>query len=161
MDRANQPPHGDDDEYVDDDEHVEQSDVDDHDHDYRPGVKHYPTAGKQRKPRVPWSDAEIEFLIKKIDKVGCQWVYLEQTCSGPGERLYGRDQVAIKDKARNLMRQIINAGNEEEWLARHPRWSAVSVGSGRRGVHAYEGGKIVYRKLKPWERELESDNEQD
>jgi hypothetical protein len=99
-----------------------------------------PLKPKPRKPREPWTEDEERFLIGLICTQGKRWAKFEQDHGEHGDgRLYGRDQVAIKDKARNILRRIINVGGEEELYARYPRWKGVSVGAARRGVHGYMG----------------------
>jgi hypothetical protein len=103
-------------------------------------VKHHPTFPKQRKRPVPWSEAEESFLVKLISEKGTTWAEFERDYGR--NRLFNRDQTAIKDKARNMMRKIIDEGNEEEFLERCPKWRQVTVGSSRRGVHGYSGGNL-------------------
>jgi hypothetical protein len=56
-----------------------------------------PTASRARRP---WSLEETELLIKLISKRGCTWsAILKEGGSGFYD---GRDQVALKDKARNI-----------------------------------------------------------
>ena len=109
-------------------------------------VKHYPKVPKQRKKPVPWTDEEEGFLVKLVADRGPKWSSFEQLYGQ--DRLYGRDQTALKDKARNIMRKIIDQGGEEEFLRRCPMWRQVTVGSARRGVHGYEPGIVPKRKNK-------------
>jgi hypothetical protein len=105
-------------------------------------IIHLPTQRKIRKKPVPWSDEEEGLLIGLVSKNGARWAQFEGSHGQPGGPLYPRNQTAMKDKARNIMRAIIDNGGpkaEKEWLTKYPLWRAVSVGSARRGVHAYEG----------------------
>lgn len=101
---------------------------------------------KERKKPVPWSQDEEEFLVDLICKQGAKWSHFESIYSN-GE-LFGRNQTALKDKARNIMRKIIDNDREEEWLRRFPLWAQVTVGQARRGVHGYQKGEIPPRQVK-------------
>jgi len=96
-----------------------------------------------RKKPIPWTKEEEKFLIDLICKHGPLWSKFEQYHAHG--TLSGRNQTAMKDKARNIMRAIINQGNEAEWISRYPKWKGVSVGTARRGVHAYGPGEIPVR----------------
>jgi hypothetical protein len=105
-------------------------------------IVHLPMQRKIRKTPVPWSTEEEKLLISLVMKHGARWSQFEGSHGQPGGPLYPRNQTAMKDKARNIMRAIIDNGGpnaEKEWLAKYPLWRAVSIGSARRGVHAYEG----------------------
>ncbi len=101
---------------------------------------------KERKKPIPWTEDDEEFLVDLICKQGAKWAHFETMYSSG--KLYGRNQTALKDKARNIMRKIIDNDQEEEWLERFPLWSQVTVGQARRGVHAYQNGKIPPRRVK-------------
>jgi len=112
------------------------------DPDYDPAtdyqaLKHHPKVPKVRKRPTPWSEDEEKFLIKLICGRGPKWSEFETDYSH--RELFGRNQTALKDKARNIMRGIIDSGSEEQWLEKYPMWARVTVGAARRGVHAYEG----------------------
>lgn len=112
------------------------------DPDYDPAadyqaLKHHPKQPKVRKRPTPWNEDEEKFLIKLICDRGPKWSEFERDYSH--RELFGRNQTALKDKARNIMRGIIDHGSEEQWLAKYPMWAMVTVGAARRGVHAYEG----------------------
>ena len=106
-------------------------------------VNHYRKEVRPRKKPVPWTEEEEAFLINLISEEGPKWSDFEQFY-GNGE-LFGRDQTAMKDKARNIMRRVIDSGRLEEWYQLHPNWRKVSVGAARRGVHAYEPGTVPIR----------------
>ena len=100
-------------------------------------VLHIRKAPLKRKQRIPWSEEEERFLIKLINKHGNKWAYFEAKYGR--KALFGRNQVALKDKARNILRRIIDSGNEEVWVRKYPKWSEVTVGTTcRRGVHDYD-----------------------
>jgi hypothetical protein len=48
--------------------------------------------------RVPWSEADSHRLIDGIEEFGCSWALIEKNV----EFEYPRNQVALKDKARNI-----------------------------------------------------------
>lgn len=96
-------------------------------------VLHFKKFPKQRKRPIPWTREEEQFLINRITKHGPKWSAFSKKYGT--NRLFGRDQTALKDKARNIMRNIIDQGNEEQWLRLHPMWRKVTVGAARRGVH--------------------------
>jgi hypothetical protein len=98
---------------------------------------------KERKKPTPWTQEEEAFFVNLVCDFGAQWSHFEQQY-GNGE-LYGRNQTALKDKARNIMRKLIDNDQEEEWLKKFPLWAQVTVGQARRGVHAYQNGKIPQR----------------
>ncbi len=52
--------------------------------------------------RVPWSDRETERLIELIEQYGCKWSIILQEGKRRGVFAEHRDQVALKDKARNI-----------------------------------------------------------
>jgi hypothetical protein len=53
---------------------------------------------KERQVRVPWSEADTQKLVDAIEDIGCYWSMIHRL----GGWEYERDQVALKDKARNL-----------------------------------------------------------
>lgn len=50
------------------------------------------------KKRTVWSEADTDYLIRSIEELGCSWAILFKLDGWDVER----DQVALKDKARNL-----------------------------------------------------------
>ena len=128
--------------------------------DEQPGIRHLPTEPKPRKRPAPWSTEEENFLCNLISEHGAKWAKFEGDY-GRSE-LYGRNQTALKDKARNIMRQVVNNGWQEDLYARFPKWREVTVGSGRRGVHAYLDDVIPERpSKKSLPRALLEDEESD
>lgn len=65
-------------------------------------------ANKPPQRRRPWTQAETERLVELIEEHGCKWSLLKKMdLSHPeGAVLEGRDQVALKDKARNIKMDI-------------------------------------------------------
>ncbi|KAI6247528.1 hypothetical protein HI914_04304 [Erysiphe necator] len=57
--------------------------------------------------RVPWSHNDEELLLNGIEKYGCSWSSLLNIIRGWE---YERDQVALKDKARNMKVSFLKAG---------------------------------------------------
>jgi hypothetical protein len=114
-----------------------------HERDNDEYVPHLVKDVKVRKKARPWSQEEEDFLIDLICTRGTEWSKFEVEFGRT--KLYGRNQVAMKDKARNIMRAIINEGMEEEWVSEYENWKNVSVGSARRGVHAYQDDEIPKR----------------
>jgi hypothetical protein len=55
-------------------------------------------ATAQTQKRTPWSEADSQRLIDLIDQHGCSWSFIQKR----GGFQVDRDQVALKDKARNL-----------------------------------------------------------
>lgn len=98
----------------------------------------------ERKKPTAWTDDEQAVLVNLVCEWGAQWAKFEREYGG--SKLYGRNQTALKDKARNIMRKIIDNDQEEEWITRYPKWAQVTVGRARRGVHAYQNGKIPVRE---------------
>jgi hypothetical protein len=109
-------------------------------------VYHVALKPKKRKKRVPWTAAEEKFLTGLITKHGAKWANFEKAHGN--HELLGRNQIAMKDKARNFMRLIVDSGKEEEFLRKYPKWAEVSIGSARRGVHDYHGENIPVRDHK-------------
>ena len=94
--------------------------------------------------RVPWSDYEVKTLIKAVALHGSQWSTIEGQYRN---NFVSRDQVALKDKARNMMRSIIDRQGDEgvaQWYRKYPRWREVTVGAARRGVHSYDPRAEIY-----------------
>ena len=58
------------------------------------------TAGKEPRTRKPWTFDETSCLIEAIQDLGVSWARIK---GENAERLIQRDQVALKDKARNLL----------------------------------------------------------
>lgn len=125
--------------------------------DESPKFKYFPKEPRPRKQRIPWESDEEETLVNAVDIDGPQWAKIESMYGR--SKLYGRDQIAIKDKARNIMRRIIDSGHQEEWYEKHPNWRGVPAGNGRRGVHGYEPGIIPKKKKKFYERFGDTDSE--
>jgi hypothetical protein len=141
---------------------VRQIDIMDQDDDndapiemYR-ALKYHPKQVKQRKRPIPWTEEEEQFLIKKVCKYGAKWSLFEQNFSTT--TLYGRNQTALKDKARNIMRCIIDSGEEENWLRKYPKWAEVTVGQARKGFQSLEGGPVE-RRPRPGYLELMNEQE--
>lgn len=59
-------------------------------------------SSRLREPQIrrPWTNEETEALIELIGEYGTSWTFLKQR--DEQERLKRRDQVALKDKARNM-----------------------------------------------------------
>lgn len=57
---------------------------------------------KKTQVRRPWSAAETNRLIDLIEEHGISWAYIRSVDAGDGGVLKYRDQVALKDKARNI-----------------------------------------------------------
>ena len=57
---------------------------------------------KKTQVRRPWSEAETDRLIDLIEEHGISWAYIQSIDAGNGGVLGYRDQVALKDKARNI-----------------------------------------------------------
>ncbi|KAL8771975.1 MAG: hypothetical protein Q9209_002640 [Squamulea sp. 1 TL-2023] len=59
---------------------------------------------KRPQTRVPWSEEEIDRLQELIEEYGLSWSLLKQQDGNhkDGPVLYNRDQVSLKDKARNM-----------------------------------------------------------
>ena len=118
--------------------------------DEKPQLKHFPKEPRPRKRRVPWEPDEEKTLLNAIDKYGPKWADIEAKYGR--SKLYGRDQMAIKDKARNIMRRIVDSGHEDDWYQRHPNWAGVTVGNARRGVHGYEPGIVPKKRKKFYDK---------
>ena len=58
--------------------------------------------GKKPQTRRPWSEEETETLLDLICKHGTSWTQLKNEDNCNGNVLEWRDQVALKDKARNM-----------------------------------------------------------
>ncbi|EPQ65381.1 Bgt-4563 [Blumeria graminis f. sp. tritici] len=57
--------------------------------------------------RTPWSHDDEQLLREGIETYGCRWSYLSTILEGWDRR---RDQVALKDKARNMKVSYVKAG---------------------------------------------------
>jgi hypothetical protein len=66
-------------------------------------MQHRPQNGPQQRQR--WSIEETEALINLIDKYGCSWVTILK--KGQGVFAETRDQVSLKDKARNIKVELL------------------------------------------------------
>ena len=118
-------------------------------------VLHHANSPKKRKKLVKWKAEEEKFLVHLIKENGARWSFFEKKY---GQRqLFGRSQTAMKDKARNMMRILVNSGREKEFLQFFPKFAEVTVGRARRGVHAYEGNQVPVRESKG-RLEFELDN---
>lgn len=65
-------------------------------------VAKFHTSRMKRPPQIrrAWTKEETEALLELVEKYGTSWAYLKQR--DELERLKGRDQVALKDKARQM-----------------------------------------------------------
>lgn len=57
--------------------------------------------------RIPWSHNDEKLLLDGIEKYGCSWSSLSNIIKGWDRK---RDQVALKDKARNMKVSFLKAG---------------------------------------------------
>ena len=60
--------------------------------------------------RTKWSSLEEDQLISLIKVVGCSWSRIKRLDEERGNILVLRDQVALKDKARNMKHDFLKAG---------------------------------------------------
>jgi len=60
--------------------------------------------------RTKWSPLEDDRLISLIQEVGCSWARIKKLDVAAGNILALRDQVALKDKARNMKFDFLKAG---------------------------------------------------
>jgi hypothetical protein len=60
--------------------------------------------------RKKWSSLEEEHLISLIQEVGCSWARIKKLDEEQRDILALRDQVALKDKARNMKYDYLKAG---------------------------------------------------
>ena len=58
--------------------------------------------GREPQKRTPWTLEEIQQLEWLITVYGTSWSVLKKKDAERGNKLAGRDQVALKDKARNM-----------------------------------------------------------
>jgi hypothetical protein len=130
---------------VDQGRHDEEEEVEESAEEYEP-VLHHANAPKKRKTPVKWTAEEEKFLANLIKKDGARWSHFEKNYGQ--KELFGRSQTAMKDKARNMMRDIINSGREKQFLQLFPKFAEVTVGQARRGVHAYVGNHVPVRNMK-------------
>jgi hypothetical protein len=122
------------------------SHVDEGEEEQTTPVKHFKKDRIERKKPNPWTEDDEEFLVNLICEQGAKWAHFERLYSDG--KLFGRNQTALKDKARNIMRKIIDSDKEEAWLKKYPLWAQVTVGQARRGVHGYQSGEIPARPVK-------------
>jgi hypothetical protein len=59
--------------------------------------------------RKRWTKEETTALIAYIEEIGTSWAMIQKTDQARGAILQGRDQVALKDKARNLKFEYMKA----------------------------------------------------
>jgi hypothetical protein len=110
---------------------------------------HLPKRPKERKQRIPWEKEETEKLFTLVCNHGPKWSLFEQRFSGGTDLLSNRDQGALKDKARNILRAYIQRGQEGALYKKYPRWKLVTAGAARRGVHGYLG--VIPNRRKQYE----------
>ena len=68
----------------------------------------YPTATPVRKGRgYEWTQEQEEFLIDQIEQYGPAWSDIARIYCKPGMIFHGRDQIKLKDKARNIKEKYI------------------------------------------------------
>jgi Myb-like DNA-binding domain len=60
--------------------------------------------------RRPWTESEEEALLSYIEEMGCAWAEIKREDNRIGQKLLNRDQVALKDKARNMRFDYHKAG---------------------------------------------------
>jgi hypothetical protein len=60
-------------------------------------------ADRQPQTRIPWSKEETSYLHEKIEELGISWAKIKAHDEENEKRLWRRDQVALKDKARNML----------------------------------------------------------
>ena len=67
------------------------------------------TAGQTKRPQVrrPWTEEETERLLYLISQYGTSWKQLKEQDLVMGNILESRDQVALKDKARNMKMDLL------------------------------------------------------
>jgi hypothetical protein len=66
-----------------------------------------PRRHKVRQVRKQWSPAQELRLEEYVSEYGISWAYLKELDKEEGDMFEGRDQVALKDKARNMKTQMI------------------------------------------------------
>ena len=86
------------------------------------------------KPRVQWTERETDILFELVCEQGSQWADIVRSGHLPG-----RGQVALKDKARNMMYGFRKEGMAVSVIEKYPKWASVTTGQEKRGVHAYHG----------------------
>jgi len=70
-------------------------------------------AAPKSQNRVRWTAAEENALLDYIKEVGCSWARIKRQDETVGRGILGlRDQVALKDKARNMKFDFLRAGVE-------------------------------------------------
>ena len=58
--------------------------------------------------RTRWDEASEMKLEEYVSEIGCSWAQIKKTDEDSGDALFeGRDQVALKDKARNMKANMI------------------------------------------------------
>jgi hypothetical protein len=60
-------------------------------------------ADRQPQSRIPWSEEETSYLHEKIEELGTSWAKIKAHDQDHEKRLWRRNQVALKDKARNML----------------------------------------------------------
>jgi hypothetical protein len=70
-------------------------------------VQSLPRQPRPRQMRRGWSAAEELRLEEYISEYGISWAYLKEVDREDGNMFEGRDQVALKDKARNMKTQML------------------------------------------------------
>ncbi|MCJ1250675.1 hypothetical protein MMC30_007903 [Trapelia coarctata] len=74
-------------------------------------VQHGQKRGQKRvQRRTPWTDEETETLQELIGTEGVSWSLLKSIDQKSGKILANRDQVALKDKARNMYIDYLKSG---------------------------------------------------
>ena len=69
-------------------------------------------AAPRTQARVRWTAAEEDALLAYIRAAGCSWARIKRLDAGGDRALDARDQVALKDKARNMKFDFLRAGVE-------------------------------------------------
>ncbi|KAF2665489.1 hypothetical protein BT63DRAFT_459069 [Microthyrium microscopicum] len=68
-------------------------------------------AGRKVQERKKWTEEETSALIAYIEEFGTSWAQIQKEDANRGAILKVRDQVALKDKARNLKFEYLKAGH--------------------------------------------------
>jgi hypothetical protein len=61
-----------------------------------------------------WTPEQEEFFIKTIAERGPAWADIAHNYSIPGGMLEGRDQIKLKDKARNIKEKCIRYSTPQD-----------------------------------------------
>ena len=69
-------------------------------------------AAPRTQSRVRWTGAEEDALLAYIRAAGCSWARIKRLDADGDRALDARDQVALKDKARNMKFDFLRAGVE-------------------------------------------------